>query len=509
MIELMGAFTSNRKRGDYCTSSIKSPFDFADTHIVKKPKLSSPFLLHNSDQLFLPKTSPLRIYRYPEPVNRLKREVHAPCRTSRYGFHHSSKLESRGSSSGLTHKVDVTENVLRSNYDRSKIDALQSLRYLRKDKEVIDIDDETVKDDVFEDSKVDEVQVVKDGGERRLGISEQDNGVKPIIHLLDEKTLDENLNLKVESAENLMQSLSIDRDLDGSLIPFHKKLLDTAEKRNRRLSSLSVQIEDHESLRAKLQLLRPVKKVEQEEEIITCTIREAFVPLTKEEEAEVQAALSSSNRRNVLVIHASNNVITGDILQCLRPEKWLNDEVINLYLELLKEREKREPGKFLKCHFFNTFFYKKLANARTSSDLKSLGRWTTQRKLGYQLVDCDKIFVPVHKEIHWCLAVINKKDQKFQYIDSLGGTDSQVLKKLAKYYVDEVKEKSGQVIDVSKWQKEFVKNHPAQENGYDCGMFMIKYVDFYSRDLGLSFKQEHMPYFRLRTVKEILRLKAE
>lgn len=38
----------------------------------------------------------------------------------------------------------------------------------------------------------------------------------------------------------------------------------------------------------------------------------------------------------------------------------LSFQVINLYLELLKEREGREPKKFLKCHFFNTFFYKKV-----------------------------------------------------------------------------------------------------------------------------------------------------
>ncbi|KAH9318397.1 hypothetical protein KI387_020166, partial [Taxus chinensis] len=62
----------------------------------------------------------------------------------------------------------------------------------------------------------------------------------------------------------------------------------------------------------------------------------------------------------VLVMHESSNIeITGRILQCLMPGAWLNDEVINLYFELLKEREKWEPKKFLKCHFFNTFFYKK------------------------------------------------------------------------------------------------------------------------------------------------------
>lgn len=35
-------------------------------------------------------------------------------------------------------------------------------------------------------------------------------------------------------------------------------------------------------------------------------------------------------------------------------------QVINVYMELMKERETREPDKFLKCHFFNTFFYNKV-----------------------------------------------------------------------------------------------------------------------------------------------------
>ncbi|KAL0368230.1 UNVERIFIED_CONTAM: Ubiquitin-like-specific protease 1A [Sesamum calycinum] len=80
---------------------------------------------------------------------------------------------------------------------------------------------------------------------------------------------------------------------------------------------------------------------------------------------------------------------------------------------------------------------------------------------------------------------------------------------LARYYVDEVKDKSGEDINVSSWEKEFVTNLPDQKNGFDCGMFMIKYTDFYSRDIGLCFNQGNMPYFRQRTAKEILKLRAE
>jgi len=237
-------------------------------------------------------------------------------------------------------------------------------------------------------------------------------------------------------------------------------------------------------------------------------VPEPFVPLTDEDEEMVRQALNGKNSRERLALHEpSNIVITREILQCLNNKEWLNDEVINLYLDLLKERELREPRKFLKCHFFNTFFYKKLISS--GYDYKAVRRWTTKRKLGYSLIDCDKIFVPIHKEVHWCLAVINIRDKKFQYLDSLGGMDKKVLSTLAKYIVDEVKDKSGQQMDVLSWKHEGVKNLPLQDNGWDCGMFMLKYIDFYSRDMDLIFGQKQMHYFRRRTAKEILSLRAE
>ena len=35
----------------------------------------------------------------------------------------------------------------------------------------------------------------------------------------------------------------------------------------------------------------------------------------------------------------------------------------------------------------------------------------------------------------------------------------------ARYYADEVKDKSGKVINVSSWKHEFVEDLPEQENG--------------------------------------------
>ncbi|VVB01534.1 unnamed protein product [Arabis nemorensis] len=239
---------------------------------------------------------------------------------------------------------------------------------------------------------------------------------------------------------------------------------------------------------------------------------EPFLRLKEDERAQVKHAFSRRNRTNVLVSHKDSNLdIHGTNLRCLRPTTYLNDEVINLYLELLKERQTRDPQKYLKCHFFNTFFYIKLVgNSGSTYDYKAVRRWTTKRKLGYDLTDCDIIFVPIHGGDHWTLAVINMKERKFLYLDSLNEADTtKILNALAKYLVDEVMDKNGKDIDVRSWGCEFVKNLPRQHNGYDCGMFMLKYIDFYSRGLSLDFSQKDMPYFRLRTAKEILGLRAD
>ncbi|AQK91532.1 SUMO protease isoform 1 [Zea mays] len=288
-------------------------------------------------------------------------------------------------------------------------------------------------------------------------------------------------------------------------VPQYKELYEKSRKRDAKLKTLEFEVRLAQVGRLSLErLAEALPRITPKKE----EVPEPFVPLTDEDEEMVRRALHGKNSRERLAVHEpSNIVITREILQCLNNQEWLNDEVINLYLDLLKERELREPRKFLKCHFFNTFFYKKLISS--GYDYKAVRRWTTKRRLGYSLIDCDKIFVPIHKEVHWCLAVINIRDKKFQYLDSLGGMDTRVLRILAKYIVDEVKDKSDQQIDALSWKQESVENLPLQENGWDCGMFMLKYIDFYSRDMDLIFGQKQMHYFRRRTAKEILSLRAE
>ncbi|KAL6522840.1 hypothetical protein OROHE_016687 [Orobanche hederae] len=526
----MGALTNNRKRGDdYYNSPF--PVDQSSIHKIKRPRfsVSPPQSTPESSRPQSSNSIISKISQYPERKLGFSREVHAPIRNSRFGLFSSAKKRENTASSKESPEMGgfrVFSQLLRNQfvrrYQKAKEAAIGSFCYAtvrkEKEKEVIEIDSEDDnQDDVADDSSIEEVEAMVFVGSKRKTRQKNDENplklnvletVEKEVRSLDSSVVTDTSDAiaKVDGGNNNV-SMQLDQGAENSDLPVYKKLLNYARKRNCKLDRLKFDIGTHEKRIQRSGMLRPRKK---EEQIKKDVAKECFVPLTEEEESEVSCALSISNRRKVLVSHEKSNIdITVEKLQCLKPQAWLNDEVINLYLELLKEREKREPGKFLKCHFFNTFFYKKLIGGRGGYNFQSVRRWTTQRKLGYNLLECDKIFVPIHKEVHWCLAIINNKEEKFQYLDSLRGFDYQVLDVLAKYFVDEVKDKCGEDINAGSWVQELVTELPEQENGFDCGVFMIKYADFYSRDVGLCFRQKHMPYFRRRTAKEILKLRAD
>jgi hypothetical protein len=86
-------------------------------------------------------------------------------------------------------------------------------------------------------------------------------------------------------------------------------------------------------------------------------------PLSIEEEAAVDSALSPPYDHSV-ICEKFKIPMTRSNISCLRPVTWLNDEVINFYLEMLAERdtllsENSKTGRRT-SHYFNTFFISKL-----------------------------------------------------------------------------------------------------------------------------------------------------
>jgi len=215
-------------------------------------------------------------------------------------------------------------------------------------------------------------------------------------------------------------------------------------------------------------------------------------PITKLE------ALFKGPEDQILTTKFNIEIRRSDIIR-LRPNGLLNDEIVNFYMGLLKSREEQNP--FLpRCHFFNSFFYDKLSKIRTGYDYQSVGRWTKS----IDLFNLDKVIIPIHKENHWCVSVIDFKEKTFSYYDSLGAIDRTCIERLRRYVIDEHQSKKKSHYDLSEWTDYCPgMTIPLQYNGVDCGVFACKYADYISQDKPFNFSQSDIPRIRKKMIEEI------
>ncbi|CAL1547302.1 unnamed protein product [Lymnaea stagnalis] len=219
---------------------------------------------------------------------------------------------------------------------------------------------------------------------------------------------------------------------------------------------------------------------------------EEFPELTDEMLEVVARALRPGNPNELLSKAFGLQITRGDIAT-LSGLNWLNDEVINFYMNMLMERGEKSDRK---VYAFNTFFYPKIMSGGHSA----VKRWTKK----VDIFAMKYIIIPVHLGMHWCLCIVDIDNKAITYYDSMGGKNHNCLRAVLSYLKDESTAKNYSQFKESEWQIQHAENNPHQMNGGDCGMFMCKYAEYITRGKAITFTQEHMPYFRKRMVYEIM-----
>ncbi|XP_057261977.1 sentrin-specific protease 1 isoform X1 [Pezoporus wallicus] len=253
------------------------------------------------------------------------------------------------------------------------------------------------------------------------------------------------------------------------------------------------------NLRVPLEKEIPVTVVpEEKEDAKSADGEEEFPEITEEMEKEIKSVFRGGNQDEVLS-EAFRLTITRKDIQTLNNLNWLNDEIINFYMNLLMERSK-EKG-LPAVHAFNTFFFTKLKTA----GYQAVKRWTKK----VDIFSVDLLLVPIHLGVHWCLAVVDFRKKTITYYDSMGGINSEACRILLQYLKQESLDKKRKEFDTNGWSLLSKKSQeiPQQMNGSDCGMFACKYADCITKDKPINFTQQHMPYFRKRMAWEILHRK--
>ncbi|ESQ55885.1 hypothetical protein EUTSA_v100250610mg, partial [Eutrema salsugineum] len=194
-----------------------------------------------------------RISRYPDAKAPLRREIHAPSRANlRYG-------SAKAKPNDYCDKDEITPgNFFLRRYDNAKRTALGTLRFFKKDKELIDLVDEPEKEAVSDDSSVELVEVVDSDEEKLVEEEEEKMNLKPSTSSSDVRN--GNNALRVDDTSTMMDSLSLGREMttdDASSLEAYKKLLQSAERRNPKLEALSFEILLNENRLSHLRQSRP------------------------------------------------------------------------------------------------------------------------------------------------------------------------------------------------------------------------------------------------------------
>ncbi|GAV29598.1 hypothetical protein PMKS-003099 [Pichia membranifaciens] len=222
-------------------------------------------------------------------------------------------------------------------------------------------------------------------------------------------------------------------------------------------------------------------------------------PLNEQQAKEVEK-IWMYQPNGVLMSKYSIKITSRDLLT-LSDRHWLNDNVIDFYLQLVKDYV-NERG-ISKIHVFSTFFYTTLK----SKGYTGVRKWAKRAKI--DVSELDYIFVPVNlNQTHWALAVVDNVNERFEYIDSLFGDGSSILYLLLDYMTEETKKNHGDGMngrDFANYDMNGRAEGPGQQNGFDCGVFTCTAVDYLARNRELDYSQADMPNLRRRMAWEVLK----
>ncbi|XP_054431100.1 sentrin-specific protease 5 isoform X1 [Pteronotus mesoamericanus] len=184
----------------------------------------------------------------------------------------------------------------------------------------------------------------------------------------------------------------------------------------------------------------------------------------------------------------NKHMLDMDDLATLDGQNWLNDQVINMYGELIMDAV---PDK---VHFFNSFFHRQLV----TKGYNGVKRWTKK----VDLFKKSLLLIPIHLEVHWSLITVTLSNRIISFYDSQGIHFKFCVENIKKYLLTEAREKNRPEF-LQGWQTAVTKCIPQQKNDSDCGVFVLQYCKCLALEQPFQFSQEDMPRVRKRIYKEL------
>ncbi|XVE92443.1 hypothetical protein REPUB_Repub01dG0097900 [Reevesia pubescens] len=211
----------------------------------------------------------------------------------------------------------------------------------------------------------------------------------------------------------------------------------------------------------------------------------------------------------------SVEICFGDI-DSLAPETFLTSQIMNFYIRYLQQQASPTNRAMCDYHFFNTFFYPKLKEAVSykGSDKDALfikfRRWWK----GVNIFQKAYVLIPINEDYHWSLVILcipDKEDDSgpiILHLDSLGLHSSRSVFKNIKSYMREEWNYLNQEVapsdlpiadkiweNLPRWMNEKTIAVPQQKNDYDCGLFVLFFMERFIEEAPERLKTKDLAMF--------------
>ena len=166
-------------------------------------------------------------------------------------------------------------------------------------------------------------------------------------------------------------------------------------------------------------------------------------------------------------------------IESLNGTNWIDDDVVNKYIELL-----REAGVHKEYGLTNSHFMQKILGGF----YKDADEWDEVKRMHTY----PKFLIPHEKGDHWYLYIVDNKKKEIIQMDSF-------MKNVYTKEVNAIKNYLEHLgIDAKSYTVRKATGIPRQTNGYDCGAFLLEYARCIFNGDKMNFKQSDMPEVRKR-----------
>jgi hypothetical protein len=165
--------------------------------------------------------------------------------------------------------------------------------------------------------------------------------------------------------------------------------------------------------------------------IAASIITNIMQPLTAEQNKRYNKALYGKGGGNDAMVSFKGSTLSRAIIERLKPEIWLNDELVNFHNRIIlsdldEKLSVAIPGR-KRCYFMSSYFIPTLIDEnhgklskRGKLNYNNVKRWLKNATcVDGNLFNLAYLFVPYNESnVHWTLVVVSFPDHKIVYYDS-------------------------------------------------------------------------------------------